>query len=45
VRLNRRTLDQIDSPISTTYALLAQRPPDRPLLDLAQAAPKYPTVP
>jgi aspartate/methionine/tyrosine aminotransferase len=45
VRLNRRTLDQIDSPISTTYGLLAERPPDRPLLDLAQAAPAYPTAP
>jgi aspartate/methionine/tyrosine aminotransferase len=45
LRLNRRTLDQIDSPIGTTYALLAQRPPGRPLLDLAQAAPKYPTAP
>jgi aspartate/methionine/tyrosine aminotransferase len=45
VRLNRRTLDQIDSPIGTAYALLAQRPPDRPLLDLAQAAPKYPPAP
>lgn len=35
VRLSRRSLDQIDAPVSTAYALL----------DLAQAAPQYPTAP
>ena len=42
MRLIARTLDQIDSPIGATYALLGQRTGDRPLLDLAQAAPAYP---
>jgi aspartate/methionine/tyrosine aminotransferase len=45
VRLNARTVDQIDSPISTTYAMLQQRTSDRPLLSLAQAAPTYPPAP
>jgi len=42
LRLSRRTLDQIDSPISTAYGLLSLREPGRELLDLAQAAPTYP---
>ena len=45
MRLNARTVDQIDSPISTTYAMLRQRTSDRPLLSLAQAAPTYPPAP
>lgn len=45
MRPNSRTTEQIDSPISTTYALLDQRTSDRPLLDLAQAAPAYPPAP
>jgi aspartate/methionine/tyrosine aminotransferase len=45
MRLIRRTLDQIDSPISETYALLAEHKPAQPLLNLAQAAPSYPAPP
>jgi aspartate/methionine/tyrosine aminotransferase len=45
VRLSSRTLDQIDSPIGTAYALLDQRAGSRELLDLAQAAPQYPAAP
>jgi aspartate/methionine/tyrosine aminotransferase len=44
VRLSDRTLDQIDSPISTAYALLELRQGHRALLDLAQAAPQYPAA-
>jgi aspartate/methionine/tyrosine aminotransferase len=42
VRLNRRTLDQVDSPISQAYALVDLREDGRNLLDVAQAAPQYP---
>lgn len=45
MRLSPRTLAQIDSPISSAYALLDQRSGDRELLDLAQAAPRYPAAP
>ena len=45
MRLSHRTLGQIDSPISTAYALLDLREGKRELLDLAQAAPAYPTAP
>jgi aspartate/methionine/tyrosine aminotransferase len=45
MRLNARTLRQIDSPIGTTYALLDERESSRELLDLAQAAPQYPAAP
>lgn len=45
MRLIKRTLDQIDSPISETYALLAEHKPALPLLNLAQAAPSYPPPP
>jgi len=45
MRLNRSTVEQIDSPISTAYALLDLLDDDRPLLDLAQAAPQYPPAP
>jgi aspartate/methionine/tyrosine aminotransferase len=44
VRLNNRTLHQIDSPVSAAYGLLDQRTGDRELLDLAQAAPPYPAA-
>ncbi|ACU72363.1 aminotransferase class I and II [Catenulispora acidiphila DSM 44928] len=46
MRLSARTLEQIDSPIGVTYALLDQRDEGRgALLDLAQAAPPYPAAP
>lgn len=45
MRLIKRTLDQIDSPISETYALLTGHHPTQPLLNLAQAAPAYPPPP
>jgi aspartate/methionine/tyrosine aminotransferase len=45
VRLSPRTVRQIDSPIGSAYALLEQRAGRRQLLDLAQAAPQYPTAP
>lgn len=45
MRLNPRTVNQNDSPISTAYALLDGHHGQRPLLDLAQAAPQYPPPP
>jgi aspartate/methionine/tyrosine aminotransferase len=45
VRLNPRIVNQIDSPIGTAYALVDRRCKERKLLDLAQAAPQYPTAP
>jgi len=42
MKLVRRTLDQIDSPIAEAFALVPQRTSDRRLLDLSQAAPSYP---
>jgi aspartate/methionine/tyrosine aminotransferase len=45
VRLRSATVDQVDSPISTAYALLDRREDNRKLLDLAQAAPQYPPAP
>ncbi|HEY4020375.1 MAG TPA: aminotransferase [Pseudonocardiaceae bacterium] len=42
MRLSPRTVREIDSPMGTTYALLAGRSGERDLLDLAQAAPRYP---
>jgi len=45
VRPSPRTVSQIDSPIGTAYALLDGRRKERELLDLAQAAPQYPTAP
>ncbi|SBT65716.1 Aspartate/methionine/tyrosine aminotransferase [Micromonospora sediminicola] len=45
MQLRQRTRDQVDSPISSAYALLDLREGNRPLLDLAQAAPQYPTAP
>ena len=44
VQLNHRTVGEIDSPIGTTYALVDGRDPGG-LLDLAQAAPRYPPPP
>ena len=45
MQLSSRTLNQIDSPISTAYALVDLREDTRDLLDLAQAAPQYPAAP
>ncbi len=45
MRLSPRTVHEIDSPIGTAYALLDRRGKERELLDLAQAAPQYPTAP
>ncbi len=45
MRLSPRTLLQIDSPIDTTYALLDELETRDGLLDLAQAAPRYPAAP
>jgi aspartate/methionine/tyrosine aminotransferase len=45
VRLSPTTVNQIDSPIGTAYALVTGRRRDRDLLDLAQAAPQYPPAP
>ncbi|TMR99655.1 aminotransferase [Nonomuraea basaltis] len=45
MRLNPRTVHQIDSPFGAAYALLDHRRKNGELLDLAQAAPQYPTAP
>ena len=45
MRLNQRTLRVAGSPIGDAYASPADRVPERPLLDLAQAAPPYPAAP
>ncbi|MER8157646.1 aminotransferase [Streptomyces sp. NPDC094472] len=45
MRLSPRTVQEIDSPMGATYALLAGRSGERALLDLAQAAPSYPPAP
>jgi aspartate/methionine/tyrosine aminotransferase len=45
MRLINRTLQLTASPISEAHAWLAHRRNDRPLLDLSQAAPSYPTAP
>lgn len=45
MRLNQRTLDSIDSPITTTYDLVRFRADERELLNLAQAVPPYPPAP
>jgi aspartate/methionine/tyrosine aminotransferase len=44
VRLSSRTLDQTDSPIGMAYDLVDLYEGDRPVLDLAQAAPRYPAA-
>jgi aspartate/methionine/tyrosine aminotransferase len=45
MRLSTRTVQEVDSPIGATYSLLDHRAKERELLDLAQAAPQYPTAP
>ena len=45
MRLNSRTRDSIDSPISTAYGLVNLRENNGDLLDLAQAAPQYAPAP
>ncbi|MFC6083632.1 aminotransferase [Sphaerisporangium aureirubrum] len=45
MRLNQRTVRTTDSPIGTAYTFLDRRAKKRDLLDLAQAAPQYPTAP
>jgi aspartate/methionine/tyrosine aminotransferase len=45
VRLSLRTRQQVDSPIGAAYALVEGRHDGPELLDLAQAAPRYPTAP
>lgn len=45
MRLTNRTLQLTASPIAEAHAWLAHRRSDRPLLDLSQAAPSYPTAP
>ncbi|AJZ84873.1 aminotransferase [Streptomyces sp. AgN23] len=45
MRFSPRTVQEIDSPMGATYALLAGRSGERALLDLAQAAPSYPPAP
>ena len=45
MRLTDRTLRLTASPIAEAHAWLAHRTGDRPLLDLSQAAPSYPTAP
>lgn len=45
MRLNQLVTDGTDSPIDVAYARLDDRGGDRPLLDLAQAAPQYPPAP
>ncbi|MEJ3653061.1 aminotransferase [Actinomycetes bacterium KLBMP 9759] len=45
MRINPTAVEQIDSPISTTYAMLEQRTSTGPVLSLAQAAPTYPPAP
>jgi len=43
--MSSRIVDQIDSPITAAYALDSLRETGRDLLDLAQAAPRYPAAP
>ncbi|MCP4227797.1 MAG: aminotransferase class I/II-fold pyridoxal phosphate-dependent enzyme, partial [Actinomycetia bacterium] len=45
MRLTNRTLQVPVSPIAEAHAWLAHRTGERPLLDLSQAAPSYPTAP
>lgn len=45
MRLTNRTLGLTASPIAEAHAWLAHRTSQRPLLDLSQAAPSYPTAP
>ncbi|MFD5461526.1 aminotransferase [Kitasatospora sp. NPDC127059] len=45
MRIRSTTVDTVDSPISSAYALLDTHSSDRTLLDLGQAAPQYPPAP
>lgn len=45
MRLNARTLQTVDSPITATLDLLRLREDGRELLDMAQAVPPYPPAP
>lgn len=45
MRLAKRSVGLVASPISEAHALLPHRSGGRPLLDLSQAAPSYPTAP
>lgn len=45
MRLTNRTKNLVASPIAEAHAWLAHRNSNRPLLDLSQAAPGYPTAP
>lgn len=45
MRLNDRTLQTVDSPITATLELLRHREDGRELLDMAQAVPPYPPAP
>jgi aspartate/methionine/tyrosine aminotransferase len=45
VRFSDQTVQAIDSPISSAYALVDLLADDSELLDLAQAAPQYPPAP
>ncbi len=45
MRLTNRTRQLTASPIAEAHSWLAHRRNDRPLLDLSQAAPNYPTAP
>lgn len=45
MRLARRAVDLMASPIAEAHALVPRRAGIRPLLDLSQAAPSYPTAP
>jgi aspartate/methionine/tyrosine aminotransferase len=45
MRLAKRALDLMASPIAEAHALLGHRTGERALLDLSQAAPSYPTAP
>lgn len=45
MRLTTRTTEQIHSPIGEAFSLVGLRTNDRPLLNLSQAAPSFPTAP
>lgn len=45
MRLNPPTAAEVESPIAAAYALVERRGRERALLDLAQAAPRYPAAP
>lgn len=45
MRLAKRSVSLVASPIAEAHAWLPHRTGERPLLDLSQAAPSYPTAP